>query len=559
MPPHAPALPHAGLSWPDYAAVGGYLLLTLGIVAWSSRRQKNTEDFFLGGRRMPSIAVGLSIMATLLSTITYLGLPGEVVKNGIAIFAGYLAYPFAMAFILLLLVPFFMRLRMTSAYEYLQRRFDYRARLLGGLLFLLLRLGWISVVVYTASLALVEMTHGPLVALLDKTMLAGCEPLYCVIVAVGLASTVYACMGGMRAVIWTDVLQSFMLFGGAGLIVGYVMWTTGAGPSQWWDRASQFSSGHTSPPWFSFDPTVRITVFTSIIMSFTWNICTHGSDQVVLQRYFTTDSLASASKSYIVSVVSQIGIGFLLALSGLALLYFYLENPHHLPEGMSALESADKVMPHFYAHQLPVGLGGLILASFLCDAMQTLVSGVNSITAVATQDLLDRSSDAPGGQKELAFARLLTLGVGLVVTFLACGVAMMAMESKLNIIDLNQRSFNMFLGPLGALFFIGMFLPRCTSRSAVPATVLGVMVALTWSYWHELCLAATHVLPSPAADVVQGWSRHVPSMALAVAVPCLATFVIAAVLGQIVDSREHAGRDYSWRAVMRRPRETASE
>jgi SSS family solute:Na+ symporter len=559
VPTHAPALPHAGLSWPDYAAVAGYMLLTLAIVAWTSRRQKSTEDFFLGGRRMPSIAVGLSIMATLLSTITYLGLPGEVVKNGIAIFAGYLAYPFAMAFILLLLVPFFMRLRMTSAYEYLERRFDYRARLLGGLLFLLLRLGWISVVVYTASLALVEMTRSPLEALLAETSLtAGREPLYFVIVAVGLASTVYACAGGMRAVIWTDVLQSFMLFGGAGLIVGYVIWTTGAGPSQWWDRASQFSSGHTSPPWFSFDPTVRMTVFTSILMTFTWNICTHGSDQVVLQRYFATDSLASASKSYIVSVVSQIGIGFLLALSGLALLYFYLEHPHHLPEGISPLESADKVMPHFYAHQLPVGLGGLILASFLCDAMQTLVSGVNSITAVAAKDVFDRWAAALGGRGELAVARLLTLGVGLVVTCMACGVAMMAMESKLNIIDLNQRSFNMFLGPLAALFFIGMFLPRCTSRSAVPAALLGVGVALTWSYWRELCLAASHVLPAPAAEVVQGWSQHVPSMALAVTVPCLASMLIAAVLGLLVDSREHAGRDYSWRAVMRRPRETAT-
>ncbi|HEY5316140.1 MAG TPA: hypothetical protein VIK18_26670, partial [Pirellulales bacterium] len=298
---------------------------------------------------------------------------------------------------------------------------------------------------------------------------------------------------------------------------------------------------------------------TSIVMSFTWNICTHGSDQVVLQRYFATDSLASASKSYIVSVVSQIAIGFLLALSGLALLFFYLEHPHHLPAGMSPLESADKVMPHFYAHQLPAGLGGLILASFLCDAMQTLVSGVNSITAVATQDVFDRWATALGGRGKLIVARLLTLGVGLVVTCLACGVAMMAMESKLNIMDLNQRSFNMFLGPLGALFFIGMFLPRCTSRSAVPAAVLGVMVALTWSYWHELCLAASHVLPAPAADVVHGWSQHVPSMALAVAVPCLATFAIGAALGFVVEPREHPGRDYSWRAVMRRPRETASE
>lgn len=550
---HSPALPHAGLTWPDYAAVAGYLLLTMLIVGWASRRQKNTEDFFLGGRRMPAVAVGLSIMATLLSTITYLGFPGEVIKNGIAIFAGYLAFPFVMAFILLLLVPFFMRLRMTSAYEYLERRFDYRTRLLGGLLFLLLRLGWISVVVYTASLALVAMTRGPLEALLATNALtAGCEPLYVVVVAVGLASTIYASIGGMRAVIWTDVVQTFMLFGGAALIIGYVFWATGAGPSLWWARASELSTAHTSPPWFSFDPTVRMTVFTAIVMTFTWNVCTHGSDQVVLQRYFTTDSLASASKSYIVSVLSQIAIGFLLALSGLALLFFYLEYPQHLPVGMSALDSADQLMPHFYAHQLPAGLGGLILAGFLCDAMQTLVSGVNSISAVVTKDVFDRRNTT-GGRGELLLARLLTIGVGLTVTLLACGVTMLATESKLNIFDINQRTFNMFLGPLASLFFIGMFVPRCTSRSAVPAALCGVGSAFLWSYWSELCKAASHVLPGPAAEMVHGWSRHVPSMALAIAVPTVVSLLAALVFGLLFDRRDEGGRLFSWPAVMRRP------
>ena len=141
MNPDEIIAPHDGLNALDFIAVGGYLLVTVGIVWWSSRKQEDTEDFFLGGRRMPWMAVGLSMMATLLSTITYLGSPGEMIKNGIGWFSGYIAIPAAMVVVLLVWIPFFMRLRLTSAYEYLEQRFDGRVRLLAGVLFLLLRLG----------------------------------------------------------------------------------------------------------------------------------------------------------------------------------------------------------------------------------------------------------------------------------------------------------------------------------------------------------------------------------------------------------------------------------
>ena len=132
MGAHAVAGPHAGLQTLDYVAVVLYLLVTFGIALWFACAGSSTEDFFLGGRRMPWLAVGLSIMATLMSTMTYLGVPGEVVKHGVGSSCGYLAVPFSMAVVLLLWVPFFMRLRLTSAYEYLEQRFNYRGRLLAG-------------------------------------------------------------------------------------------------------------------------------------------------------------------------------------------------------------------------------------------------------------------------------------------------------------------------------------------------------------------------------------------------------------------------------------------
>jgi SSS family solute:Na+ symporter len=554
--------PRAGLELVDLVAVTVYLMVTSGIVIWSSRRQATTEDFFLGGRRMPWMAVGLSILASLMSSISYTGVPGEMIQNGVALFAQYLSMPLSICVVLLVWMPFFMRLKMTSAYEYLERRFDSRVRLLGGVLFLLLRLGWMSMVMYVGSLALTQMTASlvsperldPLFPLLP---FGGSEPallreslLYWIIDVVGVSATIYACAGGFRAAIWNDVLQSLMLLGGTIVTLVYVMGTTGTGPRDWWEIASQHTAGHTHPILFSADPFTRMTVFSACLMSFFWTVCTHGSDQVVLQRYFSTRSLAAARRSYLVNAATDLTIGSLLALCGLALLSFYLQHPTFLPSGIMEIEgtqvivkSGDKVLPYFFAHQLPAGIGGVVLAVLLCDAMQTLVSGVNSISAVFTNDLFRRISTSAGQRlTDLKLARLLTVAVGLVVTVLALAVAYMAQHSGKNIVDMMAPAFNMFLGPLASLFLIGMFL-KCTSRTALIAVICSTLISFVWSYSKELF-----------------GPNYQLTITLATGVPYLCSFAIAAILGKLLDpSSAHPGLAYTWQAVMRRHDENESE
>jgi SSS family solute:Na+ symporter len=557
----APA-PRAALEWIDFAGVGVYLLVTLGIVIWSSRRQSNTSEFFLGGRRMPWMAVGLSVLATLMSSISYMGVPGEMIKNGVAMFAQYLALPFSMSVVLFVWIPFFMRLRFTSAYEYLERRFDVQTRIIGSLLFLLLRLGWMSMVTYVGSLALTQMVGtlvpaaavDPITEWMHPT---AAEPtlmreslLYWIIASIGLSATFYGSLGGFRAAIWNDVLQSLMLFGGTVMTLGYVVWTTGTGPLEWWRIAAENSTGHTQPILFSLDPTVRMTVFTAAMLSFFWVICTHGSDQIVLQRYFSTTSLKSARRSYVVAAITDVTIGILLALCGLALLAFYLQHPTYLPAGIFVTENGqtivkqgDKVLPHFFAHQLPAGVGGVVLAVLVCDAMQTLVSGVNSISAVFTGDLYGRLLPTRKPMlTEVGFARFLTVAVGLIVTSLACGVAYLAKHSGRNIIDLMAPAFNMFLGPLASLFLIGMFL-KCDGRVAKIAVACSVIISFFWSYWQILFA-----------------TNYQPTITLTTAVPYLASFLIAAVLSRFFGTpADNAGLEYTWSMVMRRPAPVDSE
>lgn len=541
--------PQSGLQPLDYVMVGVYLLITVGIVLWSSRKQGDTEEFFLGGRRMPWMAVGLSIMATLLSTISYLGLPGEMIKHGIGVFAMYIAFPLSMFVVIPLFIPFFMRLRLTSAYEYLELRFNVWARLLGSVLFFCLRLGWIAMVMYSGSLAISGMTGWDLSR---------------VILWMGLAATAYTFLGGLRAVIWTDVLQAVMLFGGAAVILLYVWYMTGEGPGAWWQVATK--QGNTATPWFSIDPTVRITLGTALINSFFWQCCTHVSDQVVLQRYSATPSVAAARNSYIINMVSALAIGILLGLAGLALLFFYTRRPDLLASGMSPKDTGDKLMPYFYAHQLPLGFAGLILANFLCDAMQTLVSGVNSISAVVTKDIFGRLRGNRPTYDSLWTARVLTVGIGLICTFAAIGIATLAnplvspgdvpkttastpeapppsvpaapeKPKAKNIVDLMPRTFNMFLGPLASLFLIGMFIPRATARSALPAVLGALTLSVGWSYARE-------IFGTPYDMSIQ-W---------AIGLPCVTGVVLAVVFSLLLErGTPHSGSDYTWWAVMRRP------
>lgn len=540
-----------GLEPLDYAAVGFYLLLTFGIALWFGSRQKTTEDFFVGGRRMPWMAVGLSIIATLFSTLSYLGVPGEMIKQGIGLFVGYLAVPFSFLFVSYLLIPFFMRLRLTSAYEYLERRFSRSVRLVGATLFILLRLGWMSMVVYAASMAL-GMVVG------DLKWLPGSD-LYWWIGVIGLVAAVYTAIGGIQAVIWVDVLQCILLLAGVLMAIGYVMAVDGTGPVDWWRIAGENTARHTAPVLFTTDLTERNIIVFILVNVFFWNICTHGSDQVVLQRYFSTASLKAARRSLLTSVCVDVTMACLMSLAGLALLAFYLRHMALLPDGETAVGMADKLFPHFLGHQLPAGCAGLIISAFLCDAIQTLESGVNAITAVVAKDLLSRQlkpEEVESGQ--LHAARRLTLFITLFVAAAAFCVAYLQETYKLSLVDMMPKFFNMFVGPLAAMFFVGMFFPRATTRSVLPAVALGIAVSLIWSWWE----AFASVWPAWGAILGKNELGHFkrPTIFLAIAVPCVTTVGVAAMLSMILErGRWHSGSAYTWWAVVRGkqdPRET---
>ena len=350
------------LEWLDYSMIGAYFAGALWMAWIFSRRQHSAEEYFLGGRRMPWFAVGLSLMATLTSTVSYLATPGEVIKYGLmGAMGGLLFYPLIYLVIAYGLIPVFLRLRVTSIYEYLEQRFDVGTRMFASAIFLVVRLNWMGLVLFSSTIALAQITQ------VDRLL---------ILAGIGLIAVAYTTLGGMRAVIWTDVAQFFILFGGALFTVAYVVAETGTGPGAWWQAIS--AADRPSQPIFSFDPFERVTLVGMGLLAFFWYVCTYAGDQVAVQRLMSTASVKEARRSSACDLISGLLVSLALAAVGLALYSYYQGQPP---------TDADQAFPYFIRSQLPRGLAGLVVAALFSAAMSSLDSGMNSVATAHQRGL----------------------------------------------------------------------------------------------------------------------------------------------------------------------------
>ena len=485
----------AALAWQDNTVIVLYLAGMIALGVWLSRRKRNDEDYFLAGRSMPWFAVGISVIASILSSLTYLSEPGEVWKSGVThIFGKMVAIPLEMAFVWLICIPFMMRFRFTSAYEYLGRRFGDATRLFGTGLFVLLVVLWMGFVVLVSAKVLAQITGWPLLT---------------VIVSVGLVATVYTILGGLRAVIWTDVVQVALLIGGGLFAIGYVGVTTGTWLPGWFAASADYlrQQEHQALPFFSLDPTVRATVVTVAVHMCVWHVCTHLSNQMTVQRYFSTTDARSARRSFITASLFGVGINLMLVVVGLALVYFYVGQGMAVEDGVIADERHDLIFPTFAVHHLPPGVGGAILAALIAAAMSSIDSGINSIATVTTVELKRGKNRGEGNH--VRFAMAVTCGAGIFIT--AAAYLLSFMPQKWGIVAALPRTFNAVTGPLGGLFLIGMFLPRAGQRAAIVGAICGMLVSVSLGYSEQIgnllglswpALSFTWVMPCSLAATV---------------------------------------------------------
>jgi SSS family solute:Na+ symporter len=447
-----------GLHLFDWAIIAAYGCATIGLGIYFGRRQRSAEEYFVGSGKINPFLVGVSLFATLLSTISYLSMPGEAAGKGPTAMVGMLAFPLIFLVVAYVILPVYMRQRVTSAYELLEERLGLSVRLLGATLFLVLRLVWMTLLVYLTAKAMTVMMG------LDPTWI----PL--IVIITGVVSVIYTSLGGLRAVIVTDFMQTVLLFGGAILVIVTVSYDFGGFgwfPMQWhpnWD----------TQPIFSFDPQTRITVVGTILSIFAWYVATLGGDQTSVQRFMATRDLAAARRA----VATQLSVGFTvqvtLFLVGFALLSYFQSHVDQLPAGMNIKDNADDLFPQYVSYHLPVGISGLVVAAMFAAAMSSIDSGVNSITAVVMTDFFKRLGLAPKSQTgNVRAAQILALTIGLTVVL---GSSHMKYIEG-NITAVTGKTVNLLTTPIFALFFFAMFVPRAKPLGVWIGAVCGVSTA----------------------------------------------------------------------------------
>jgi SSS family solute:Na+ symporter len=475
----------ANLPLIDIIVIAVYLLAMILTGFYFSRRNKNPDQFTKASGTIPGWAIGLSIYATFLSSNTFLGVPGKAFGSNWNSFVFSLSMPFAAWIASKFFVPFYRSTGEISAYTHLERRFGPWARTYTVLCFLLTQLARMGSIFFGIALSLQ--------ALLGYSMVP-------IMIVIGICIIIYTVLGGMEAVIWTEVVQGIVKTFGALLILYLIIREIPGGVSriiEIGEQNSKFSLGTISPDF------TEASFWVVLFYGFFINLNNFGMDQNYVQRYHTAASPRQAAKSVWFCVMLYIPASLLFFIIGTSLFAYYQLQPEllatvksqavnerapgigaamqaQLAAGLTPADYGDKVLPHFMVTRVPVGLMGLIISAILSAAMSTISSGMNACATVFTVDIYKRHWK-PGinDKKQLLILRVMTVIFGMMG--LAAGIAMIGSKS---VLDTWWELSGIFAGGMLGLFLLGIVSRRTSGHEALAATIIGIVVILwmTFSY-----------------------------------------------------------------------------
>ena len=432
----------------DYVIASLYVLATAGFGAWFVRRSNTMEGFTLAGKLIPGWAIGLSLLATYLSSISFLANPGKSYASDWRPFVFSLTLPIAILVATRWFIPLYRNTVKTTAYEYLEQRFGVWARVYMGAAYILLQIGRFAVVLYLTALALASLLATDTATL---------------IVLLGGLTIAYTLVGGFAAVIWTDVVQSVVLLLG-GMFCLYLLLSHMPGG---WEQLSATAARQDKFALGSMDADLLVQGFWVIfIFGIVENLKNFSVDQNYVQRFLSAPSEAQARKSLWLGGLLYIPVSALFFMIGTALFVYYLNVP-----AAGLPEQADKVFPYFIVNELPTGLVGLVIAGVLAAGMSTLDSSLNSSATVWTVDFYKRllRSDADDA-RQVTVIRTATAIIGVLAT--AASLLMIDAKSAL---DVWWKLSAVFGGGMLGLFLCALFYRHMQPRQAIFATMVGVL------------------------------------------------------------------------------------
>ncbi|MAE67889.1 MAG: hypothetical protein CMJ18_26845 [Phycisphaeraceae bacterium] len=461
-----PATVEVGLHTSDYVVIALYTLVVLGIGFCFTRGKRDTDTYLLANRSVWWWLAGISYMVSLLSTISIVAVPGEAYKNGATMAIGNVIAPFAAIATFYLFVRFYFTQKTFTPFEYLERRFDGSVRVVGAALFWLTRLLYVAMVLYSSSKVFEGVSDWPV-------------PL--TIVLVGSVGVIYTVMGGIRAVIWSDLIQFIVLAVG---IVVVVIKATAAVPGgvigviEFAQQQDHLLPGVTSQEFYSVNPYLRVSLWliaASVLREFLFY---HSADQIAIQRLLTTSSYRQAQRSMLTFVFLGLPVMFALWFVGLTMFCYYDRMPPALRP-----EQGDLALFRFIGSELPAPLPGLIVAAMLAAVMSTLDSGMNSLATVATKDFYLRLVRKAATEiEQVRFSRIMTMATGIFAIVAGLALSQIATSIEDTIIEASSI-WGAFMSVLPGLFLLGVTSRRATSTHVLIATAcgfatVGVMIAV---------------------------------------------------------------------------------
>jgi len=482
------------IGFADWTVMAVYAALTAAIAWLAARRQKGADEYFTGGRSMNGFAVGLSIFAAAFSAAAFVMLPREGAYRNWGLLSVLLLIPLLITPLLwFVFVPLYTRLGIRSVYEYLSIRFHPRLRRLGAVLFFGYAFGWLGSMLYT------------LVLILDAVIGLTQTQFFFTLAGIGTVAILYACTGGLKGIIWLDVLQALTLGGCVVVILLLAVSRVEGGIAAVIETGrahGKFALADLSAGWKG-----QTSVWWVLALALFVYLPGYTTSQVTVQRYLSMSGPRELHRALTLNAIVATAVYFLFMLVGTVIFVYYRQTAGALP----ALASQDQILPYFIAHDLRVpGIAGMMCVGLLAAALSTLEGGINSIASVITFDLLDRR------QTSVWTDRLLTVLIGSGVV----GAALLAPYIGKNFIDQITAVASTFLGLLLGVYVLGMFSARANAGGAALGLAAGAAgVVFCWLYpgipaWWRGAFAflptllvgrlASGLFPLPTAEQRQG-------------------------------------------------------
>jgi len=429
-----------GLPVIDYLIIIVSLLASLYIGFFFSKGQKSTKKYFAADGKIPAWAIGMSILATLVSSVTFLAYPGEGFSSNWILLVQGLMVPLVLLLIIWGVVPLYRNIIGISAYEYFEKRFGYLARIYSSLGFILAHFSKMGTVFFLLGLAIAK--------------LLGIETLT-VIWILGVLIIVITLLGGIEAVIWLDVIQGFLLIAGGIAALLILLFTPEGGPAAVWEVAKNNDRIGFGPYDFEF---VKLTFWVMAINGVFYAIQKYGTDQTVVQRYLTAKSNKEGIKASLIGVLLSVPVWALFMFIGTALFAYYKLMPGAtLPADIRP----DAVFPLFIMNELPVGVTGLIISALIAAAVSSLDSDLNCLSAVLTEDFYGKIKKRATDVQKLYFGKIMVVVSGIMAIIVATLYTYMGGSGVLGIVF---GLYAIFSGGIAGMFLLGLFSRRTNKQ-----------------------------------------------------------------------------------------------